>query len=146
MPRGTQISCTTPRSNARESLGVRYGSWLRQRLPTAYDDAGYIGPKKFRCISTQIRVCLFDGLTTLNTTTEKRLLIDLNMLSQCYERRKIVEILWIPGDQNPADGLTKHNACNALKKLMQTNQIKVTPNAWIERDPPRWASDPKKRK
>ncbi len=85
--------------------------------------------------------CLFDGLTTLNTTTEKRLLIDLNMLRQCYERREIVDVFWMPGDQNPPDGLTKPNACKALRDLVQTNKLNITPNAWVEREPSAWARE-----
>ena len=38
---------------------------------------------------------LYDGLVSLNTTTEKRLLIDLHLLRQAYERREIAEVCWI---------------------------------------------------
>ena len=77
--------------------------------------------------------CLFDALTTLHSTTEKRLLIDLSMLRQCYEKREIAEVLWIPGRQNPADGLTKKDPCSALRNLLLSNQILLSPNASIER-------------
>lgn len=78
--------------------------------------------------------CLFDALTSLNTTTEKRLLIDLNILRQSYERREITEVAWIPGGSNPADALTKDKPCDALTSLMETNHIKVSELGWIERD------------
>lgn len=79
---------------------------------------------------------LFDSLTNLNTTSEKRLLIDLSMLRESYERREIADVFWIPGDQNPADGLTKKSPCKALENLITTNKISITPSAWIERDEP----------
>lgn len=66
---------------------------------------------------------LFDSLTTLNTTSEKRLLIDLRMLRKIYDNREIADIYWISGDQNPADGLTKKNPCNALEDLMKTTGL-----------------------
>lgn len=82
---------------------------------------------------------LFESLTTLNTTSEKRLLIDLSMLRESYERREIADVFWIPGPQNPADGLTKKNPCTALVDLMETNKVHLTPKAWIDRKPPHWA-------
>lgn len=50
---------------------------------------------------------LFDCQTNINRTTEKRLLIDLCMLRESYERREISEVFWIPTHQNPADAFTK---------------------------------------
>lgn len=79
---------------------------------------------------------LFDSLISLNTTTENILLIDLSMLCEFYQNTEITEVLWIPGDQNPADWVTKSSACNALETLLKTNKIKVTPSAWIERTQP----------
>ncbi len=86
--------------------------------------------------------CLFQSLTSLNTTTEKRLLIDLHMLRECYESREISEVMWIPGAENPADAITKRNASPALERLITENKLEVNPQAWIERDlePPTWAS------
>lgn len=82
---------------------------------------------------------LFESLTTLNTTSEKRLLIDLSMLRESYERREIADVFWIPGDQNLADDLTKTSPCRALINLMKTNRIVFEPKAWIERSMPAWA-------
>lgn len=77
---------------------------------------------------------LYDALTSINATTEKRLLIDLQVIRQAYEYREITEVAWIPTDQNPADGLTKEKANRALEKLMTENKVELTPNAWVERD------------
>lgn len=49
---------------------------------------------------------LYDCLTNINRTREKRLLIDLCMLRESYERREISEVFWIPTAQNPADAFT----------------------------------------
>lgn len=77
--------------------------------------------------------CLFDALTSLNTTTEKRLLIDLSMLRQSFENREISEVTWIPGNQNPSDALTKLRPCHALEEMMKTNRLRLSPGMWIDR-------------
>lgn len=77
---------------------------------------------------------LFDSLVSLNTTTEKRLLIDLTMLRECYEYREITEVLWIPGDENPSDAMTKLRSCSALSHLMKHNTLNINPKSWIERE------------
>ena len=75
---------------------------------------------------------LYDGLVSLNTTTEKRLLIDLHLLRQAYERREIAEVCWIPTEQNPADALTKEKPTAAMRQLLQ-GTLELTPNAWVDR-------------
>lgn len=77
---------------------------------------------------------LFDCLTNINSTTEKRLLIDVRMLEQSYERRKTKKVVWIPASQNPADAFTKPITCNALCNVLKSNFIELTPNAWVERN------------
>lgn len=42
---------------------------------------------------------LFDSLSTLNTTTEKRLFIDLAMLRESYEKQEIADVFCISGSQ-----------------------------------------------
>lgn len=59
---------------------------------------------------------LFYRLTTLNTTSENRLLTDLYILRESYEEREIAEVYWFPGDQNPTEGLTKNSLCATLSK------------------------------
>lgn len=84
---------------------------------------------------------LYDCLVSINTTSEKRLLIDLSLLRECYERREISQVLWIPTHQNPADGFTKAKPNTALDTLILDNKLHLTPNAWIDRPeaPPTWA-------
>ena len=84
---------------------------------------------------------LYDSLVSLNTTTEKRLLIDLHLLRQAYERREIAEVRWIPTEQNSADALTKEKPTPAMVQLLQ-GTLRLTPNAWVERpEPPSWARE-----
>jgi hypothetical protein len=76
---------------------------------------------------------LFDCLIKLDTTSEKRLMIDLMCLRQFYERRQIAEIRWTDEDSNSADTMTKSKFCNALIKLIDTNIIELKITEWIER-------------
>jgi hypothetical protein len=76
---------------------------------------------------------LYDCLVRLGTTHEKRLMVDILCLRQSYERREIAEIVWIPGNENPADAMTKEKACDALQRLIDTNKVDINANAWVER-------------
>jgi Reverse transcriptase (RNA-dependent DNA polymerase) len=77
---------------------------------------------------------LYDCLTKLGTTKEKRLMIDVACLRQAYERREIAEIVWIKGEANPADAMTKDKKVNdALARLVETNKLHVEPESWVER-------------
>jgi hypothetical protein len=76
---------------------------------------------------------LFDSLIKLETTSEKRLMIDLMCLRQFYERRKIAEIRWIDEDSNLVDAMTKTKFCNALIKLININIIELKITEWVER-------------
>ena len=53
-------------------------------------------------------------------------MIDIMLLRQAYERRKISEIAWIDGKQNIADAMTKDKCGNALKALIDTNKLEIT--------------------
>lgn len=50
---------------------------------------------------------MYDCLTRLNRTTERRLLIDLWMLRERYERHEISEVFWILSRPNSVDSFTK---------------------------------------
>ena len=50
---------------------------------------------------------LYECLIKLGTTHEKRLMVDIICLRQSYERHEITEVIWIDGDSNPADAMTK---------------------------------------
>ncbi|KHJ33690.1 hypothetical protein EV44_g3111 [Erysiphe necator] len=76
---------------------------------------------------------LFDCLVKLGTTREKRLMIDIMSLRDSYERREITEIIWIEGNSNPADAMTKSKACRALKELIDTNKVNLKVMEWVDR-------------
>jgi hypothetical protein len=68
---------------------------------------------------------LYECLVKLRTTHEKRLMVDIMCLRQSYERREITEVVWIDGDSNPIDAMTKGHPCQALKDLVDLNWIKL---------------------
>lgn len=76
---------------------------------------------------------LFDSVTGLNSTTEKRLLIDLCVLCRSYELGELTEIVWTTSYQNPADAMTKASPTKAFAMLAETNKVNVDPQIWIER-------------
>ncbi|XMA19477.1 hypothetical protein WAI453_012268 [Rhynchosporium graminicola] len=76
---------------------------------------------------------LYDCVVRLNTTREKRLMIDLMCLRQAYERKEISEVIWVAGPDNPADAMTKTNCNGALKELLHTNQLVIKPMEWVDR-------------
>ena len=76
---------------------------------------------------------LYEYLVKLGTTQEKRLIVDIMSLRQSYKRREITEILWIQGNKNPADAITKERSCNALQKLVDTNKLELEVGGWVER-------------
>jgi hypothetical protein len=87
---------------------------------------------------TLIVVCtniylLYECLVKLGSTQEKRLMIDIMVLRQLYERREITEIRWIDGKDNPADTMTKSTSNKALEKLIDTNQLGVRVEGWVQR-------------
>lgn len=77
---------------------------------------------------------VFDAVTKLGVTAEKRLMIDVARLRQSYERREVSEVKWIAGDTNPADAMTKAKACDALARLIDSNFIELKEEGWVERD------------
>jgi hypothetical protein len=76
---------------------------------------------------------LYDCLVKLDTTSEKRLMIDLMCLRQSYERREITKIRWIDDEFNSVDVMTKSNSCQTLSRLIDTNIINLKTNEWVER-------------
>jgi hypothetical protein len=76
---------------------------------------------------------LYECLVKLGTTQEKRFMIDIMCLRQSYERREIAEVLWINGDENPADAVTKARPCQALRDLVDTNKVDLRATGWVER-------------
>lgn len=79
---------------------------------------------------------LYECLTKLGTTNEKRLMIDVMALRQSYERREIEEIRWINGADNPADGMTKASPNHALKRFVDSNNLSIRMEGSVNRPSP----------
>jgi len=76
---------------------------------------------------------LYDCLVKLGTTREKRLMVDIMCLRQSYERREITEVMWVDGNSNPADSMTKSKASSALKDLIDSNTLNLKVMEWVVR-------------
>jgi len=68
---------------------------------------------------------LYDCITKLGTTAEKRLMIDIIGLRQSYKRREIYEVRWINRNYNLADAMTKEKPSQALRQLIETNTLNL---------------------
>ncbi|KAM4066538.1 polyprotein [Hirsutella rhossiliensis] len=73
------------------------------------------------------------SLAILGTTKEKRLMIDIMALRQSYERREILEVRWINGNDNPADAMTKASPNKALERFISTNQLTIRVEGSVHR-------------
>ena len=76
---------------------------------------------------------LYECMVKLGTTKEKRLMIDIMAIRQSYERRELSEIRWINGNDNPADAMTKSNPVKALQNLVDTNELVIRVEGWVQR-------------
>lgn len=78
---------------------------------------------------------LFGACTLLSQTTEHRLHTDLSLLQEAYENRNITNTVWIAGNDNLADDLTKPDKRNAmLAIIVETNHFRSKENSSILRD------------
>jgi hypothetical protein len=76
---------------------------------------------------------LYECMVKLGTTKEKRLMIDIMAIRQSYERQELSEIQWINGNDNPANAMTKGNPVKALQSLVDTNELVVRVEGWVQR-------------
>ena len=68
---------------------------------------------------------LYEYLVKLRTIKEKRLIINIIVLRQSYERRELANIRWIEGDSNPANAMTKSKPNKCLKQLVSNNRPEI---------------------
>jgi hypothetical protein len=76
---------------------------------------------------------LFDVITKALTTAEKRLMIDLSVLKQAYDRREVENIGFVRTEHNPADMLTKVTRCTILHNILCSGQIHHPVEQWVDR-------------
>jgi hypothetical protein len=76
---------------------------------------------------------VFDIVTRLTPTLEKRLLIDVYTGQESHQKGELRSIYWKPSESNLSDPLTKVEIQpqSALRKLMETNKLEVHPTGWI---------------
>jgi hypothetical protein len=123
------------------SLGFDVSATIRTTLNHLFAGERQEGTNKaYKVPKIPLTLCidsksLYDCLIKLGTTQEKRLMIDILCLRQSYERREITEILWIKGEKNPADAMTKEKPCDALRRLITTNKVDLSElNGWVDRE------------
>jgi hypothetical protein len=76
---------------------------------------------------------LYECLVKLGTTKEKRVMVDIMALRQSYEHREITELRWISGDDNPADAFTNALPNRALERFIDSNELTVRVEGWVQR-------------
>ena len=76
---------------------------------------------------------LYQCLVQLETTSEKRLMIDIMALRQSYEGQEIDKIRWICGEDNPANAMTKASPNSALERIISTNKATIRLERWVRR-------------
>ena len=77
---------------------------------------------------------LFDVLTKSTTTTEKRLMIDLRSVRECYENQELDNVAHIRSQFNPADSLTKIKRNSILDQILSDGKIHHPVDQWIMRE------------
>jgi hypothetical protein len=76
---------------------------------------------------------LFDVITRASITAEKRLMIDLCVVKQAYERSEVGTIGFVRTEHNPADVLAKIARCAILERIIITANLHHPVEQWIER-------------
>ena len=74
---------------------------------------------------------LFDTVTKLTATLEKRLLINISSIREAFQKGDIFNIAHISSEYNLADAFTKRMKPALLHKVMTTGSIEHPINQWI---------------
>jgi hypothetical protein len=74
---------------------------------------------------------LFDVITKATTTADKRLMIDLCVVKQAYERSEVDTIGFVRSEYNPADVLRKITRCAILERILSTANLLHPVEQWI---------------
>jgi hypothetical protein len=76
---------------------------------------------------------LYDCLIRLEITVEKRLMMNVMIRRQCYERREIIEVKWIHEFNNFVDFMIKNKSLSTLWTMININQVNLNIIEWVER-------------
>lgn len=79
----------------------------------------------------------FDVITKNTTTTEKRLMIDVQAVREAYERMEVSDVAWIESAMNPADPLTKLKSNPILDCILDECIVEHDIGQWIIRTQPK---------
>lgn len=66
---------------------------------------------------------LFKVIIKNSSTTERRLMIDIQATREAYGNKEIVDIGWVRSEDNPADALTKRGTCLAMNRLIDGGRV-----------------------
>ena len=77
---------------------------------------------------------LYQCLVKLDTTQEKRFIINVICLRQAYERREIGEVKQIKKNTNLVDIIIKSKTINVLQTLIDSNKVTMDTEEQVERD------------
>jgi hypothetical protein len=76
---------------------------------------------------------LFDVITKSSTTPEKRVMIDLVVVREAYDRMEIAQLAFLRTNWNPADALTKVSRNTYLETILTTGTIDHPVAQWVVR-------------
>jgi hypothetical protein len=76
---------------------------------------------------------LYDYLVRLDIIVKKRLMMNVMIFKQSYEKREIIEIKWIHESNNFVDSMTKSKSFSALKTIIDINRINLDTIEWVKR-------------
>lgn len=70
---------------------------------------------------------LFDSLSTCRSATNKSIRADLSLIRHEFETQHISRMIWIPGNINPADAITKPDSplTQTLQLLMFSGELPI---------------------
>lgn len=77
---------------------------------------------------------LFDVIAKCSTILERRLMIDISVVRQAYDREEISNVGFVRTKDNPADAFTKVCDCDALNQIVLTATCDLPIEQWVIRD------------
>ncbi|KAA8493329.1 Transposon Ty1-ER2 Gag-Pol polyprotein [Porphyridium purpureum] len=84
---------------------------------------------------------IFDTIVSKKFPTEKRLLIDLSVLRDAFEKSEVSRVCWCRSEQNLADGLTKSHKNEHMVSVMESGNIERPYEVHERSEPVRIAVD-----
>jgi hypothetical protein len=110
--------------------GVNMAVAVNTTIKMIMDQLGFSHPTIIVCTDSYL---LYECLVKLGTTKEKHLMINIMALCQSYKQQEIAEIQWINGKDNPANAMTKSMPNKALERFLDSNQLNVQIEGWVQR-------------